>query len=54
MILIENTLISFGLSMIYPFGLRLIPGIFRIYALRAEKHDKEFLYKFSGLLSLFL
>ena len=28
--LIKDTLISFGLSMIYPLGIYLIPGIFRI------------------------
>ena len=36
-ILIKDTLFSFGLSMIYPFGLNLIPGFFRFPALRAEK-----------------
>ena len=53
-ILIENILISFGLSMIYPFGFQLIPGIFRIYALRGEKNNKKCLYQFSNLLSLLL
>jgi hypothetical protein len=50
-ILIKSTMISFGLSMIYPFGLNLIPGIFRIPALRAENKDKELLYKFSQIIS---
>ena len=45
--LIKDTLISFGLSLIYPFGIYLIPGIFRITALRAKNKDKEYLYKFS-------
>ena len=31
--LIKDTLISFGLSLIYPIGINLIPGIFRIPAL---------------------
>ena len=52
MILIKDTLISFGLSMLYPFGLNLIPGMFRIPALRATKKDKICLYKFSGLVAL--
>jgi hypothetical protein len=52
MILIKDTLISFGLSMLYPFGLNLIPGMFRIPALRAAKKDKKTLYKFSGLVAL--
>ena len=51
-ILIENTLLSFGISMIYPFGLNLLPGCFRIPALRAPKKDKKCLYKFSTLVSL--
>jgi len=51
-ILIKNTLISFGLSMIYPFGLNLLPGIFRIPALRAPKKDKKCLYKISNLVAM--
>ena len=52
LILIKNTLLSFGLSMLYPFGLNLLPGFFRIPALRAKEKNKECLYKFSGLISL--
>ena len=51
-ILIEDTLFSFILSMLYPFGLNLLPGIFRILALRAKNKDKKCLYKFSLLLAL--
>ena len=51
-ILIEDTLISFGLSMLYPFGLNLLPGIFRIPSLRAQKKNKKILYKISELLAL--
>ena len=51
-IFIKNIFISFGLSMIYPLVLCLIPGIFRIWALRASKKDKQGLYKISLLLSL--
>ena len=36
-ILIKDTLISFTISMIYPFGLNLLPGMFRIPSLRDEK-----------------
>jgi hypothetical protein len=50
-ILITNTLISFGLSMIYPFGLSLIPGFFRIPALKAEKEDKEIIYKIGCIIA---
>ena len=52
MILIKDTLLSFGLSMTYPFGLNLLPGMFRIPALRAEKKDKNTLYKISLLVAL--
>ena len=48
--LIKDTLISFGLSLIYPFGLCLIPGFFRIPALKAKNKDKECLYKFSKII----
>ena len=51
-ILLKDILISFGFSMIYPFGLNLIPGIFRIYALRAQKQDKKFFYALSSLLAI--
>ena len=40
-ILIIDTLISFGLSMLYPFGLNLLPGLFRIPALKAKKKIKN-------------
>ena len=51
-ILIKDSLASLALSMAYPFGLCLIPGFFRISALRAKNHDKEGIYKFSKILSL--
>ena len=51
-ILFKDTLLSFGLSMIYPFGINLLPGFFRIPSLRAEKKDKKCLYSFSLLLAL--
>jgi len=50
-ILLEDTLLSYSLSMLYPFGLCLMPGIFRIVALRAVNKDKICLYKFSQLIS---
>ena len=45
--LIKDSIISYGLSLIYPFCYNLIPGIFRISALRAEKKDKKYLFRFS-------
>ena len=51
-ILLEDTLISFAISMIYPLGLNLLPAIFRIHALKAINKNKECLYIFSKYLSL--
>ena len=51
-ILIKDTLVSFGISMLYPFGLNLFPGMLRIPALRAKNKDKKCIYKTSGLLAL--
>ena len=53
-ILIKDTLISFILSMLYPFGLCLIPGIFRIPSLRAKLKDKISFYILSQYLALLL
>ena len=51
-ILIKNSLFSFCLSMLYPFGFYLIPGLFRIPALRASKKDKKCLFNFGYFISL--
>ncbi len=51
-ILLKDTLMSFGLSMLYPFGLNLLPGFFRIPALKAEKKDKKFLFKIGNVIAL--
>ena len=51
-ILIIDTLVSFIISMIYPFGLNLFPGFFRIPALRAKDKDKKYLYILSGYVAL--
>jgi len=53
-ILIKNTLTSFGLTLLYPFGLNLFPGFFRIPSLRTPKKDKECMYKLGNILSLLL
>ena len=47
-ILFKDTLISLLLSMFYPFGLCLIPGLCRIPAIQAENKDQKCLYKLSG------
>ena len=50
--LIKDTLISFGLSLIYPLLLYLLPGVFRILSLRAKNQNRECLYKISKILQL--
>ena len=50
--LLIDTIESFGLSLLYPFGLCLLPGLFRIPALSDPKKKKEYLYKFSKILQL--
>ena len=48
--LIKDTLISFGLSLLYPLILNLLPGIFRIPSLNNQ--NKECIYKFSKVIQL--
>ena len=50
--LISDTFISYGLSMIYPFVLNLLPGILRFSALKAKTKDKKYMYKISYIISL--
>ena len=50
--LIKDTLISFGMSLIYPLFFYLLPGIFRIISLRAKTANRECLYKISKILQL--
>ena len=50
--LIQDTIYSFILSLLYPFLLNLVPGFFRIQSLRSQKQDKECLYKFSQVIHL--
>ena len=52
LILIQDTLISFLTSMIYPFIFKLFPGMFRIPALRAKKRDEKCKYKIGKILNL--
>ena len=48
--LLIDTLYSFLLSLIYPFGLQLLPGIFRIPSLKNK--NKKCLYQFSKIVQL--
>ena len=52
-ILIKDTFLSFGLSMLYPFTINLLPGLFRISALRAHNKDKKCIYIIGQLVALF-
>ena len=50
--LLKDSVISFGLSLLYPFGIYLIPGIFRIPSLRNNKKNSQVLYKISKIVQL--
>ena len=52
--LLEKALISYALYLIYPFGLCLLPGIFRIPSLASKKANKECLYRLSKIIQLIL
>ena len=51
--LIKDTMISFALSLIYPLGINLIPGIFRIPSLNSINKDKKCIYLISKIIQLF-
>ena len=48
--LISDTLISFGLSLIYPLGINLLPGLLRIPSLKNEK--RKCMYDISKVIQL--
>ena len=50
--LIKDTLISFGLSLIYPFGISFFPGLFRIPSLSNKKGNRKYLYAISKILQM--
>ena len=51
--LLKDTLISFILSMIYPFGIYLLPCFLRIPALSDTNKKRKYLYNFSKLVQMF-
>ena len=51
--LIKDSLLSFGLSLIYPIFISLVPGIFRIPALRNKKCNKSCMYRLSQIIEFF-
>ena len=50
--LLKDTIMSFGLSFLFPFVIYLLPGIFRIPALNDKKSKSKLLYDFSKILQL--
>ena len=48
--LLKDTLMSFGLSLIFPFFYNLFPVLFRIHSLSDNKNNRKYLYNFSKLL----
>ena len=49
-ILIKDTLISFGMSLLYPIFINLLPGILRISALKNQ--NREFIYNISKIIQM--
>ena len=47
--LLKDTLLSFGISLTFPFFIYLVPGFLRIYSLSDNKNKREYLYNFSKL-----
>ena len=50
--LIKDTIISFVLSLFYPLGIYLIPGIFRIHALSNSKTKRSYLFRISKVIQM--
>ena len=50
--LIENTFISFGISLFYPFIINIIPTVLRLYSLDRVKKDKIYLYRVSQIVQI--
>ena len=48
--LLKDILLSFGLSLFFPFAIYLIPGFFRIPSLSNRKNQRIYLYNFSKVL----
>ena len=51
-ILFINTLISFGISCVYPFFYNIIPCIFRLCSLKSKKKDMICIYNFNKFLQV--
>ena len=51
--LLKDILMSFGLSLFFPFVIYLFPGFFRIPSLLQRKNKRKCLYNFSKFLQIF-
>ena len=51
--LLKDVLITFVLSLVYPFVIHLFAGLFRILSLSNSKKDTKFLYNFSKVIQMF-
>ena len=51
-LLLYDTLISFGISLLYPFAYYLLPGMFRIPSLKANNKDNNTLYFIGTLIAM--
>ena len=51
-LLLEDTLMGFGFSLVIPFVIYLLPGIFRIFALADPLKNRKWLYNFSKLFTI--
>ena len=49
---VKDTLISFGISLLYPFIINLIPGMLRIPALKSKKEQRTCLYSLSKVIQI--
>ena len=50
--LIKDTGVSFLLSLVYPFGINLLPGLFRIPSLKDKNKNKKCIYNLSKIIQL--
>ena len=50
--LIENTFISFAISLFYPFIINILPTIIRIHSIKSSNKKQKYLYKVSQILQL--
>ena len=50
--LIENTFISFGFSLVYPFIINILPTIIRMCSINSTDKNQEYFYKFSNIIQI--